>query len=185
MTTPTLVLEQELASIMNFCYENSGKPAVYYYKMPEDFAVPSLYFPTPEITTIGETFLTYAIDYMWIINCFHTHSELAYALGFDILTSLKVHRNLIPLLDETGKGTGQGLRLNDPSLKVVDTGAAQLTLTWRSRRPYYSQESTMMQEFVANSQVITSSAQEALELAYQHQLSMYQHPIITGGDFNE
>ena len=43
----------------------------------------------------------------------------------------------------------------------------------------------MMQEFVANSQVITSSAQEALELAYQHQLSMYQHPIITGGDFNE
>lgn len=57
-----LELEQEIASIMKYVIDRAGKPAPYYWEVPAHFAVPSVYFPMPEIDTGGETFLTYYID---------------------------------------------------------------------------------------------------------------------------
>ena len=43
----------------------------------------------------------------------------------------------MPLIAEDGTVIDRSwVRIDDPSLKVLDDGAAQLTISWRSRKPY-------------------------------------------------
>lgn len=141
------MLEQETASIIRFVLNSAGNPFPYYEKIPESFAVPAAYFPTPEIVTGGETFCTYAMEYAWYILFFHKNENEAYALALQALTAIRRKRNLIPLIDTDGNKTGKGIRLKDPDIKVIDNGAAQLHLRWTSRRPYACEEATKMQTY--------------------------------------
>jgi len=139
-----MLLEQETASIMAFALRNADNPNPYYWSVPEDFRYPAIFFPQPEIETGGETFCTYAMRYSWYIDIFCKTTEDAFELAHKVLTALKRRRNLIPLLSEDGSETGECLRLNDPSVKAIDTGVAQLTLTWTSLRPYDSEDAQKM-----------------------------------------
>ena len=134
------MLEQEIASIIKFTLDAAGNPSPYYYSVPQDFVVPAAYIPTPEITTGGETFRTYNMDYVWYIKFFAETTRAAYDLGLLALTAIRGKRNLIPLIDQQGDPAGGGLRIDDPDLKTLDDGAAQLKLSWRSRRPYDDEE---------------------------------------------
>lgn len=139
------MLEQEIASIIKYTLDRAGNPSPYYYEVPEDFIVPAAYFPTPEISTRGETFRTYAMDYTWFIKFFHNSTQEAYALALKALTAIKGSRNLIPLISTEGEQTGEKLRINDPSLNTIDSGAVQLQLNWTSRRPYDGNDVEKMQ----------------------------------------
>lgn len=141
------MLEQEIASIIKFVLDRTGNPSPYYWNVPEDFSVPAVYFPTPEIMTGGETFLTYHMDYTWFILIFAETSEKAYALGLQALTAIKGKRNLFPVIGTGGEETGETFRADDPRLKVLDNGAAQLQISWTSRRPYDDKEAVKMQSF--------------------------------------
>lgn len=140
------MLEQEIASIMKFTLEKAGNPSPYYYKVPEGFLIPSVYFPVPEVTTRGDTFRTYALEYTWFIKFFGFDEARAQALAFTVLTAIKTGRNRIPLIGTDGKPTGQGFRLKDPTLKRLDgtPGVAQLGLSWDSPRPYDDPEAQKM-----------------------------------------
>ena len=119
------MLEQEMASIIKYVLDKAGGPAPYYWNVPQNFSVPAAYFPTPEIDTGGETFLTYYMDYVWFIKLFHKTGQGAYSLGFDVMTAIRAARNLIPLIAEDGSEiAGSWVRINDPQLKVLDDGAA-------------------------------------------------------------
>ncbi len=142
-----MTLEQEVASIISFVLDVAGKPRPYYREVPEKFRFPAMYFPTPEITTRGETFRTYASGYAWYINIFAETTEQAHELGLAALTKLKRARNLVPLIDEAGKPTGEKLRLDDPKLRKIDSGVVQLTIEWTSRRPYDRIPTELMQHF--------------------------------------
>lgn len=166
------MLEQELASIMKFTLDRAGNPSPYYYEVPQDFNVPAVYFPTPEIETGGETFVTYSMEYIWFIKIFHKSEQEAYAIGLSVLTAIKGNRNLIPLIDETGERAEGNIRVKDPKLKVLDNGAAQLTLEWTSRRPYNAEEAVKMQSYEVEgwknpdiylSRVIPAAYAEAIE----------------------
>lgn len=138
------MLEQEIASIIKFTLDAAGNPSPYYYRVPQDFVVPAAYFPTPEITTGGETFRTYSMDYVWYIKFFAETTRAAYDLGLKALTAIRGKRNLIPLINQQGDPAGGGLRVNDPDLKTLDDGTAQLQISWRSRRPYDDEEAQKM-----------------------------------------
>lgn len=140
-------LEQEIASIAAFALDKGENPKPYYWNVPEGFAFPAMYFPTPEINSRGETFFTYALEYAWYINIFAETTEKAHQIGLQVLTALKMGRNLVPLIDKDGQDTGKRLRLNDPSLKNIDTGVEQLTIEWTSRRPYAPDEAELMRIF--------------------------------------
>lgn len=140
-------VNREFAGIIKFILEKTGNPAPYYYKVPEDFFVPAAYLPQPEITTGGETFLTYGMDIAWYVVFFHKSSYEAYLLGLAALRGIKAARNLIPLINEDGEQLNDGVRLNDPDLKILDDGAAQLTLNWRSREPYVDAAPELSQIF--------------------------------------
>lgn len=141
------MLEQEMASIIKFTLDTSGNPSPYYWEVPEHFVVPAVYYPPPEIATGGETFLTYNVDYTWFIKFFHRSSQEAYALAFPLLTAIRERRNLIPLITEAGEETNDSVRVKDPLLKLLDDGTAQVTIEWRSRRPYTPNGAVKMQTY--------------------------------------
>ena len=146
------MLEQEMASIIKFILEKAGSPPPYYNEVPEGFLLPSVYFPSPEVTSDGDTFRTYALKYAWFINFFHVDKASAYNLAFPVLTAIRKARNLIPLIGVDGKPTGDIFRIKDPSLKGVDDslGASQLTIEWDSARPYDDPESQKMTGYDLN-----------------------------------
>ena len=144
------MLEQEVASIIKFTLDSAGNPAPYYEEIKENFILPCVYFPSPEIDTDGETLLTYRMRYMLFIKFFHTTTTGAYTMAQTVLDAMKKARNLIPIIDTEGKDTGEKLRIQDPSIKKIDSGVYRLIVEWDSRRPYVFDEATYAQEFYFN-----------------------------------
>lgn len=168
-----MVLEQEIASIIRYVIDRTGNPSPYYWNIPQHFAVPAAYFPPPEIETGGETFLTYYADYAWYIKLFHATAQQAFALGYDVAQAIRADRNLIPLIDEAGAEiAGSWVRVNDPSLKPLDDGAAQLVLTWRSRRPYRDTLETPDKAMIINVDIFMQSGKTVSD-AYADALERY------------
>lgn len=140
------MLEQEIASIIQFILNKAGNPSPYYDEVPEGFLVPSVYFPAPEITSKGDTLTTYALSYIWFIKFFHKDTPLAHSLGLTALTALQGNRNRIPLIDEKGVKTGRLFHIKDSELKKIEgaRGVTQLTVSWDSTRLYNNPEAEKM-----------------------------------------
>ena len=175
------MLEQEMASIIKYVLDKAGGPAPYYWNVPQNFSVPAAYFPTPEIDTGGETFLTYYMDYVWFIKLFHKTGQGAYSLGYDVMAAIRAARNLIPLIAEDGSEVeGSWVRINDPQLKVLDDGAAQITISWRSRRPYNDTTAYRERAHSFNVDVFMKSG-KTISDAYAEALEKYAVPINHSG----
>lgn len=171
------MLEQEMASIIKYVYEQAGKPSPYYWNVPQNFTVPAVYYPTPEIDTGGETFLTYYMDYAWYIKLFDRTEQGAYTMGHAALSAIRAAKNLIPLITEDGSEIeGSWVRVNDPSLKVIDDGAAQLTITWRSRRPYNDTVAEKSKAQTIDVNVFMVSG-KTISDAYAETLEQYAVPV--------
>ena len=56
-------LEQEIASVIRFILDSLPGITPYYWDIPEGFVVPSVFFPQPELTPLGDTFASYAVEY--------------------------------------------------------------------------------------------------------------------------
>lgn len=171
------MIEQEMASIIKFVLTCAGELPPYYWNVPEHFAIPSAYFPPPEVDTGGETLCTYGMDFSWYIKLFHQTAQGAYSIGNMIVMAIRGARNLIPLIAENGKEIeGSFVRVSDPKLKVLDDGAAQVTINWRSRRPYNGalEEKTRAQAF--NFDVFMKSGKEISD-AYAEVLEKYAIPL--------
>jgi hypothetical protein len=147
------MLEQDLASIMRFLAEKSGSPAPYYNNVPEQFRIPAVYFPRPEIGSSGDTLNTYALDFSLFVKFFHRTKEDAYELGYTALNALLERRNRIPLIDESGKPTGKYIRIRDPTLRAVDESAVQLQIDWTARKPFADAPEKMMQTYEIETQI--------------------------------
>lgn len=149
-------MEQELASIFSFVLKSADNPQPYYRDIPQDFTVPAVYFPVPEISTDGDTFNTYGAEYDWYIKFFHSTTQEAYSLALKALTAIKENRNLIPLLDENGAKIG-GIRIKDPDLRIADECAVQLTIRFVSRRLYAKINGPKVQNFDVDMKIKSDS----------------------------
>lgn len=175
------MIEQEMASIIKFVLDEAGGPAPYYWNVPRHFELPAAYFPTPEIETGGETFLTYNMDYAWYIKLFHKTGQGAYSIGNAVVNALRARRNLVPLIEQDGSEiAGSWVRVDDPKLKVLDDGAAQLTICWRSRRPYKDVADGATRSQAFNVDVFMQSGKTITD-AYAETLASYAIPLKTSG----
>lgn len=144
------MLEKETASIANFVTKAAGNVKSYYRNMLEDFYVPSIYFPSPEIISESDTFDGYKAEYTMFVNFFHSSTELAYELALPVLHKINAARRLIPLVDEKGRNTGKYIRVKNVQLKKVDECAYQMQIDWICRRPYDREEVQLVQNFYYN-----------------------------------
>ena len=146
------MLEQELASIIKFVLSAAGNPNAYYWNVPDGFVFPAVFFPTPEITSRGETFRTYRLDYTWFLQFFDTTTQGAHVMALNAFEAIKRARNLIPLIDEDGEYLTEGIkgiRIGESELRRVDNGVVQLMICFASRRPYTVPDTTLMQRWIA------------------------------------
>ena len=131
------MLDREIASAMRFLIDTSDKPHAYYYSIPEEFKVPSIYFPQPNITTLGDTLFTYALEFSWYVTIFDVDTQSAQVRASASLNALQYNKCVIPLIDENGALVGRGFRIKDPSMRNIDDSVARLILKWDSPRPYH------------------------------------------------
>lgn len=142
-----MVIEQELASIFGYILQAAGNPTPYYRNLPQDFKVPAVYYPIPEIVTSGDTFSSYGAEYDWYIKFIHSETQEAYEMALSALTAIKEARNLIPLREQDGKMSKKGVRIKDPELRTIDDGVVQLKIRFVSRRPYSRSASSRITSF--------------------------------------
>ena len=130
------MLNDEIASYAKYIIEKSGGPSPYYMEVPQDFVVPAVYFPQPEISSFPHTLSGYAIEYAWYVKFFAADSPNAMKMAYDALSAVQEQRNAIPLVNEQGMETGGILRVKEPVARVVGEGVAQLYLRWESHWLY-------------------------------------------------
>lgn len=145
-----MLIEQEIASIMHFLLDAAGNPYPYYTSIPEDFRVPAVYFPTPRLSTEGETLLTYKLKFTWYITFHHVTTEKSYAQAHKALSAIMRSRMLVPLIAEDGTAAGGYVRITSASTKPLEDGICELALTFVSRRPYDAAEAEAAHNFVLN-----------------------------------
>ena len=130
------MLQDEIGSIMNFCY-NQNPVKVYTNRIPQNMVIPSMYFPVPIVISAGDTITTYRNSYHLFVKVFAVSSQQAHLAAHSIAETLRQRRCVIPVIALDGTYTGKYMKLNpDIQTKELDDGVAQLTLKWHSRYPY-------------------------------------------------
>ena len=137
---PMRELDQEVASVIQFINTTAGEDvSPYYWKMPADFIVPAVYYPSPEITTNGDALNSYEMSYTWYIKFFCVEDEDAHQIALNVLTAIQGARRCIPLIAPDGSRTGRDFKLLDPRIRPVERGVWQMEVRWESPR-YYDRE---------------------------------------------
>lgn len=144
------MIEKEVAGIARFVLEHVEFSAVYYHNIPESFAVPSVFFPSPEIEILPDTLNTYSTDYTIFVKFFHSSTERAYELALPVVYAISSARKLIPLFDISGKKTKKFVRVKNIQLKKADECAYQLQIDWTSRRSFTRSEGELVRSFYLN-----------------------------------
>ncbi|GED14873.1 hypothetical protein [Aneurinibacillus migulanus] len=139
---------EEIGSIARFCYDyypmftdpKDGLQQVYFVRIPQNFKVPSLYFPVPQEDDRGDTTKTYRINHRLYIKSFHNNEQKAYDAVKAISSKIQGSKYIVPLVNQSGTLTGDFLRIKRCNIKPLheDTlfGVAQLYLEWESRYLY-------------------------------------------------
>ena len=145
-------MEQEVGSTARYILTAVGNSVHPYYRnLPESFQYPAVYFPVPEVSTRNATFDTYFSDYILSVTFFHSSKQEAYELALTALTAIKQHRNLVPLLDSTGKQIGNRyLRLDNPKIHCTSENTATLVIQFTTRKPYTDNRGRNVTSFYTN-----------------------------------
>ncbi|WP_404407731.1 phage portal protein [Jeotgalibacillus malaysiensis] len=125
----------EVGSIMNRFY--SLFPCkVYTEEVPEDFEIPSMYFPEPFSFGGGDTNMTFLKTYSLNIKLFHQTKQKAYSEAEKIATAIERARSVVPMVDPAGVLTGEYLRIGRIEVRGSGPGVATIVVNWDSRYHY-------------------------------------------------
>lgn len=135
-----MVKEQYGMSIANALWQfgklenNDLKPI--FHNMPEQFPVPSIYFPNPEILSDRDTLSSFIFTYSLNAKVFSTSNEDAFLIASNIQRELAMHKWRVPILNQDGSETGEYITVKKPSVKKGDDLVAIISIAW-DERCYY------------------------------------------------
>ncbi|OLN21853.1 phage portal protein [Domibacillus antri] len=130
-------MNQEVGSIMA-SFHSVFPVKVYDEKMPEDFVVPSMYFPPPFSFDGPDTVSTFMKTFSLSVKLFHQSSHQASDEAERIADTIRAKRHLVPLLNADGTATTEFIRINRIDTRVTGE-VATIIVTWDSRY-YYERE---------------------------------------------
>lgn len=129
-------MDQYIASLARACTAMSGISILYTDNVPQDFAIPSLYFPPFESDPSGSAFNSYRTGYTIYAKVFSATRSQAMALAENIVQGIMRKKCRLPVYKEDGTESGDILRVSPPVARVIDEGVAQITLTYQIRRKF-------------------------------------------------
>lgn len=131
-------LEQALASAVRYVQNRADNDAALYFdEIPEDYRVPSVYFPVPMTDSRRVSFNTF-LNTLKVEAWFMASSDwLAYADAARVRDCLMMDGCRIDLMQKDGQITGKALQATDPTTAKVERGIVRLTFGIRN---YFSKE---------------------------------------------
>lgn len=123
-------MDQYESSIARACLELGGILYLYEDNVPENFMVPSLYFPAPSVFPSASTLGSYQSCYSIYANVFAATKREAEKLAEKIVQGIMLKKCLLPVFEENGTDSGKVIKLDPPSSRGIDEGMAQITLTY-------------------------------------------------------
>ena len=139
-------MNPEVGSIMAFFY-SIFPVTVYTKEVPENFEVPSLYFPTPFSFDGNDTNQTFMKTYSLPVKLFHKDAQQAFAEAERIADTVRRKRMLIPIIKADGSPDEGLIRLTKIEERITD-GVASIVVTWDSRY-YYDRDDYIPLENIA------------------------------------
>lgn len=143
-------MDQYESSIARVCLELSKIPCLYEDNVPENFMVPSLYFPAHSSYPSASALNSYQSSYSIYAKVFAVTKREAGELAEKIVQGIMLRKCQIPLFEENGADSGKIIKLDPPSSRVIDEGMAQVTLTYRIIRGFTKEKSTGAQSVNIN-----------------------------------
>ncbi|PRS65286.1 phage tail terminator family protein [Bacillus pumilus] len=148
-------MNQEVGAIMNYCYKHFPVK-VYEKKIPEQFQVPSMYFPAARTNTRNDTVSTFLKTYTLHIKVFHKDSGQAHDAAESIVDALSADRNIIQMVSEEGDPLDDYVRIKRAETRNGDQGVATIVLTWDSAYWYNRDEQPSLDDINFSDGVIKS-----------------------------
>ncbi len=124
-------MDQYESSLARICLELGGISVFYEDNVPEDFAIPSLYFPPAEQAPSGSALNSYQLKYSIYAKVFALTRREAGELAGKIVKGIMDRQCRLPVFNEDGTDSGMIIKLDPPASWIVDEGMAQVTLTYR------------------------------------------------------
>lgn len=124
-------MDQYESSIARACLEYSGISTLYEDSVPEDFMIPSLYFPPAELSTSGSTLKSYQAKYSIYVKVFALTKREACGLAEKIVRGIIDKGCKLPVYNFDGTDSGAIIKLEPPTAFGVDEGMAQVTLSYK------------------------------------------------------
>ncbi|MCM1295969.1 MAG: hypothetical protein NC311_10545 [Muribaculaceae bacterium] len=151
----TYELEQSMASVAAYILESlDEKVACYFEAVPENFKMPSIYFPPPEIEAQGMTLEDFRRIHIMYPVFFGKTLTQAHRLASMADNRIHVYRHAIPLLEDGDPptATGRYLHAHDTNVRILDEDNAtvQLAITWHTHHKYYRPDTTKIIHFIPN-----------------------------------
>lgn len=143
-------MNQYESSIMKSCMDFSGVQFSYDENLPEDFAVPSLYFPAAENLPAKSTFGSYKSEYSIFAKLFATSDREAMELAEKIVQGIMSLNCRLPVYTISGKDAGTIVKLEPPAIRLSDVNVAQITLVYKVIRMYKQQKQNAVQNIGIN-----------------------------------
>lgn len=122
-------IEQELASIVRFVEESTGGIEKIFERIPEDFPIPSVFFPVPELSARKVSMQTMRTTLTWYVKFFASNDMGAYTLASTV-ESLILYRNCqLPMYTESGELEEKTIPVSAPEVIRVDYGVYQIKIS--------------------------------------------------------
>lgn len=108
---------------------------IYESEVPENFQVPSMYFPPPFSFDGNDTNMTFAKTYNLSIKLFAKDAHTANDAAELIADNIRSKRKVIPLINHDGTFANDYLRIDRIETRISD-GFALIIVNWTSRYFY-------------------------------------------------
>lgn len=132
------MLEQFFASAVRYIQNHSGIDAAPYFDdIPENYIVPSLYFPVPRTSSKKVTFQTYLTTIYMETQFMASTDWLAQGVASNVRDCLILDDCCISIMNKDGTLTGGAFRISELDTRRVSDGIVQLTFQIRN---YFSKE---------------------------------------------
>ena len=123
----------------------------YAEEMPEDFAIPCIYFPPAVAAPGAHSLNAYEGRKVIYAKIFARTRRQAGEIAETISDGLMKGKRIVPVLKaDTGKESGETFKIGEPLTNVIEDGVAQITLSYRLYQKYTEDAATKIQNLNLN-----------------------------------
>lgn len=128
-----VLLQQEYAAVKKFIIDCLDDIYPYFENIPENFIVPSIFFPAVEITSLKETLNTFGFSAFADVVLYDKSTNDASFKAQKVVYNINLKHCKIPIYTKDGEETPEIVRVDLPEVSKIDEGVYQIHISWDSK----------------------------------------------------